>query len=119
MIIFPFCYNYTSFLCVEIIYGFSVAAYILALPILLVDMFGVDVLATTFGLVQLFRGIGCILGPLVCGFLYDKTKSYIPAFVTAGCLFILGGTLTGLVWTMNKKQSKNKKYENNNWSMIT
>ena len=108
-----------SFLCVEIIYGLSVAAYVIVLPILLVDMFGVDVLATTFGLIQLFRGIGCILGPLVCGFLYDKTKSYVSAFVIAGSLFILGGTLTGFVWTLNKKQSKNEKYENNNWSVIT
>ena len=112
MIIFPFCFNYTSFLIVELFYGISVASYIVAMPILLVDMFGVNSLATTFGLLQLFRGIGCSIGPLVCGFLYDKTKSYIASFVTAGLMFICGGVLTGFGWAINRKQSQDKTFTN-------
>ena len=88
------------------------ASYIVAMPILLVDMFGVNSLATTFGLLQLFRGIGCSIGPLVCGFLYDKTKSYIASFVTAGLMFIFGGVLTGIVWVINRKQDPDKTFSN-------
>ena len=104
MIVFPFCLNYTAYLIVEILYGISVATYIVAMPILLVDMFGIDFLATTFGLLQLFRGMGCLIGPMVCGILYDSTKSYVVPFVTAGFMFMIGGVLTGIGWAMIRKQ---------------
>ena len=113
MIAFPFCLNYTSFLVVEILYGISVASYIVAVPTLLVDMFGIDFLATTFGLLQLFRGIGCMIGPIVCGLLYDSTKSYVVPFLTAGFMFVIGGILTGIVWGMKRKQAKSNTDEEN------
>ena len=78
------------------------------MPILLIDMFGIEYLATTFGLLQLFRGIGCMIGPMVCGIMYDSTKSYVAPFVMAGLMFIFGGFLTGLGWGFKMKQSRNK-----------
>ena len=113
MIAFPFCFDYSSYLIVEILYGISVASYIVAMPILLVDMFGIDFLATTFGILQLFRGFGCLIGPMVCGILYDGTKSYIVPFVTAGVMFIIGGILTGLVWAIDRKQLRKNDCKNN------
>ena len=108
VILFPFCNNYTSYLIVEIFYGLSVASYIVAIPTVLVDMFGVKVLATTFGLLQLFRGIGCLIGPIVCGIMYDYLKSYTIPFITAGLIFMLGGGLTGCVWAIKKKKDRSQ-----------
>ena len=84
------------------------------MPILLIDMFGIDYLATTFGLLQLFRGIGCLIGPMVCGIMYDSTKSYIAPFVMAGMMFIFGGFLTGLGWGIKRKHSETKTDDNKN-----
>ena len=111
VILFPFCFNYTTYLVVEIFYGLCVASYIVAIPTLLIDMFGINVLATTFGLLQLFRGLGCLIGPIVCGLMYDHTKSYVTPFVTAGLMFIFGGVLTGFVWTIKRKQLRKPKLE--------
>ena len=113
VILFPFCNNYTSYLIVEIFYGLSVASYIVAIPTVLVDMFGVKVLATTFGLLQLFRGIGCLIGPIVCGIMYDYLKSYTIPFITAGLIFMLGGALTGCVWVIKKKKDRSQCMESN------
>ena len=119
VIAFPFCLSYTTYLIVELCYGFCVASYIVAMPILLIDMFGIEHLATTFGLLQLFRGIGCLVGPMVCGIMYDSTKSYVGPFVMAGLMFIFGGFLTGLGWGIKRKQSKQKTDVPKNVEIVT
>ena len=106
VICMPFCSDYLSFIIVESIYGLSVAAYITMMPIVLVDLFGPEALTTSFGLLQLSRGIGVLVGPAACGALYDYTQTYTSPFILAGSLFVLGGLINCLVHFLNYRNSK-------------
>ncbi len=50
-----------------------------------------------FGYVTLCFGIGQALGPLLAGYLADRTGSLAPAFIGAACVAFLGSALSALV----------------------
>ena len=106
MILMPLCSSYVSFIVVESIYGFSIAAYVTTFPILLVDLFGTERLTTSFGLIQLSRGVGVLLGPFTCGMLFDQTQTYLAPFVLGGSFFIMGGILNCFARYLNSKKVK-------------
>jgi MFS family permease len=65
------------------------------------DLFPSNVLGSVMGLVQMGRGLGIMLGPLIGGLLFDLQGNYVVAFslavalmcVAIGCMW--GASLTG------------------------
>ncbi|XP_071096794.1 monocarboxylate transporter 12-like [Haliotis cracherodii] len=67
-------------------YGFG---YILLTPIY-VELFGVERLATVFGVTLCVGGMSYLIGPTVAGALYDITSSYSAGFHIGGSVSLLG-----------------------------
>lgn len=63
--------------------------YMLFAPIC-VQMLGVDLLAISFGLVQLFIGSGYILAPIIAGFIYDITGTFDVPLMLGGSVITVG-----------------------------
>jgi len=63
---------------------------------LLVDLVGVDHLTNALGILLLFRGVACFVGPLIAGYLFDVTHDYGLTFAFLGGCLIAGGFMLPL-----------------------
>ncbi|GFS08460.1 monocarboxylate transporter [Elysia marginata] len=70
--------------------------YMLFAPIC-VQMLGVDLLAISFGLVQLFIGVGYIISPIIAGYLYDATGTFDVPLMLGGCVITVGALPFGVI----------------------
>lgn len=61
----------------------------------LVDLVGVEKFGNATGIINLFRGIGCSIGPIFGGMLADKT-SIEDTFYFSGVCFVIGSIFTTL-----------------------
>ncbi|KAK8782394.1 hypothetical protein V5799_016265, partial [Amblyomma americanum] len=92
--IMPFCYSYAAAVATCMIFGLIVAAYILLTSIILVELFGLDNLTNSFGLLSLCRGAACMVGPPLAGTLFDMTGSYDVPFFVSGTMLIVSGSMS-------------------------
>ncbi|XP_077563614.1 monocarboxylate transporter 5 isoform X3 [Haemaphysalis longicornis] len=90
----PFCYSYPATVATCMIFGLIVAAYILLTSIILVELFGLDNLTNSFGLLSLCRGAACMVGPPLAGSLFDMTGSYDVPFFVSGTMLIVSGAMS-------------------------
>lgn len=86
-IFLPFCSSVTLFYILGGAYCFFNTPSTILVSIILVDLFGVDSLTSSYGLLTMFRGAGCLLGPPVAGYLIEASGSYLQAFILAGGLY--------------------------------
>ncbi|GBL89478.1 Monocarboxylate transporter 12 [Araneus ventricosus] len=93
----PFCTDYTSIVVDCVLFGLFVSAYICLTSIILVELLGLDKLTNAFGLLSLFRGGSCIIGPPIAGTIYDMTGSYDIPFYIAGVLLIVSALISFMV----------------------
>ncbi|GFX41950.1 monocarboxylate transporter 2 [Trichonephila clavipes] len=73
------------------------SAYICLTSIILVELLGLDKLTNAFGLLSLFRGGSCMLGPPIAGSIYDMTGSYDLPFFIAGVLLVVSAIISFMV----------------------
>lgn len=98
----PFCPSYWTLMLDCILFGFFISSYMSLTSIILVDLLGLDLLSTTFGLVIFFRGISSIIGPPLAGLLYELTNSYTGVFAAAGILILISSFTHALVQRYQK-----------------
>ena len=90
---FLLCQNYISYVGCSVFYGLATSNYASQSSVILVELFGLDGLNGTFGLLALFKGIATVFSAPFGGFLYESTKTYVTSFSTGSVLFILCGIL--------------------------
>jgi dipeptide/tripeptide permease len=74
----------------------------------LTELVGPVKFSNAMGIVNLFRGIACFLGPLVGGFVSDTMKSQISAFYFSAICFSVGLFFSFLASFMSKLCKKQK-----------
>ena len=62
-------------------------------PAMVADLFGMASLGALIGAVQLGNALGGAIGPIIGGFIYDTTKSYVMAFIIGAALFYMAAAL--------------------------
>ncbi|GBN17608.1 hypothetical protein AVEN_141885-1 [Araneus ventricosus] len=75
------------------LYGARSGAYVSLTSVILVDLLGLDKLTNAFGLLLLFEGVACLIGPPITGWLYDFTGSYNPGFHASGVMIAISGLM--------------------------
>jgi MFS transporter, OFA family, oxalate/formate antiporter len=94
-----------------VIYGFSVmlglsfGGFLVAHPSLCVDYFGQRNFSIVYGLLFIGYGLGCFLGPVLGGFIYDVTGNYQFAFYLSSVLAGVGGVAAVLFLSAESKAS--------------
>ena len=62
-----FCSDFASQAIYCAVFGATSGAYIVLMPVVLVDLLGLDRLTNALGLISLFQGIALIIGPPIIG----------------------------------------------------
>ncbi|XP_067661782.1 monocarboxylate transporter 12-like isoform X2 [Haliotis asinina] len=97
-----FAHGFPQLVLYQVIYGVYFGfSYILLTPII-VELFGVDKLATVFGVTLCVGGMSYLIGPTIAGALYDITSSYSAGFYIGGCVSLLGSMLLFLIPILRK-----------------
>ncbi|KAI1278106.1 Monocarboxylate transporter 9 [Halotydeus destructor] len=73
--------------------------------VILVDLLGLEKLTNAFGVLLLFQGTACLIGPPIVGWLYDLTGSYSPGFNFAGASIALSGLMLFFVPVVERRCS--------------
>ena len=103
MVSFLLCQSYISYVLSSVFYGLATAIYVSQSTVILVELFGIDGLNGTFGLLSLFKGIATTFSAPISGLLYDITQNYVASFTSGSVLFILCWLIGFLMQLMNKK----------------
>lgn len=83
--------NYVS-LCITIaFYGMLCGAYVSQKAIIIVDILGAENMASSFGILVLFQGIGSAVGPPLSGFFKDFLGSYDKVFYLGSMMMCVSG----------------------------
>mgnify|MGYP001574225643 FL=1 len=72
------------------VYGFAYGSWIPMFPAIAGDLFGLGALGAIYGVVASSISLGGALGPFIAGYIFDVTKSYNYAFITAVVLLTIG-----------------------------
>ncbi|XP_043267562.1 monocarboxylate transporter 13-like [Venturia canescens] len=93
----PMAVSYTmlSFFCA--LFGLSSGMYIGITTVILADMLGTEKLSSSYGISLFVNGVLQLVGPPLCGFVYEQVGSYKPIFLTLGIILILGTALWAAV----------------------
>ncbi|MBV8772201.1 MAG: MFS transporter [Deltaproteobacteria bacterium] len=76
------------------IYGMSIAAPLMLLPLLTAESLGIKRYGLLSGLAGLAQTFGAMIGPIVAGRIFDLTKSYTLAFELCITVMIIGAAIS-------------------------
>lgn len=75
------------------VYGLCLGSWYLLMPVLLADLFGVDRISSSYGLIRMFQSIGAISVPPLAGFLKDISGTYELCFYCMGVCMVCGSII--------------------------
>jgi OFA family oxalate/formate antiporter-like MFS transporter len=77
-----------------ILLGFGYGGHAPQFPAIIRELFGMKRMGRNIGLQQIFYGSGALLGPLLAGWMFDRTGSYVLPFAIASGVLMLAGWLS-------------------------
>jgi MFS family permease len=87
------------------IFGTCMGVYTCMLPIVLVDLFGVNKLSDTFGAILFCCGVGTAVGTPIAGWLFDYNENYGDSFLFAGLTMTASGLIVfALPWLQRRRR---------------
>ncbi|KAB7498184.1 Monocarboxylate transporter 5 [Armadillidium nasatum] len=88
------------------IFGATSGAYVGLTSVVLVDLLGMEKLTNAFGVLLMFQGIASLIGPPLCGALYDMSGSYDYSFLLAGFMIFISGIMLFLLPCAKRVQAR-------------
>ncbi|XP_075240202.1 monocarboxylate transporter 9-like [Convolutriloba macropyga] len=89
----PLLKSYYLLIAYVIIFGCGIATFVCLRTIILDNIFGIEYLNNSFGIMLLFHGLAAVVGSPVAGMLFDYTGGYTYTFVLAGALLAFSGAI--------------------------
>ncbi|XP_063426022.1 monocarboxylate transporter 12-like [Mytilus trossulus] len=89
------------------VYGTFIGVFVSLNTVILVDLLGSKRLDKALGLLMMFQGFGTLIGPPICGWLYDGTGSYSIPFYFVGGLVIFSGVVLCFIPLYRRNKTKN------------
>ena len=77
-----------------VLLGFGYGGHAPQFPAIIRQLFGMKRMGRNIGLQQIFYGTGALLGPLLAGWMFDRTGSYVLPFGIAAGVLMLAGWLS-------------------------
>ena len=93
VLMYPLCQNYGQVILTSVCFGLAVSGVVSLPSIVLVEIFVLDSLTSSMGLLVLVKGLSMSVGGPMAGSIYDRLQSYDWCFYMAGCLFGMSGLL--------------------------
>ncbi|XP_017798007.1 PREDICTED: monocarboxylate transporter 13-like [Habropoda laboriosa] len=98
-------YTMLSFFCA--LFGLSSGMYIGITTVILADMLGTEKLSSSYGISLFVNGVLQLIGPPICGVVFEEVGTYKPIFLTFGIILILGTALWAVVPLIKRSSKKN------------
>ncbi|XP_012277379.1 monocarboxylate transporter 9 [Orussus abietinus] len=87
------------------IFGLASGIYVGITAVIMADMLGTEKLTSSYGISLFVNGIIQLIGPPICGLVYEQIGSYGPIFSTLGIILVAGGSLWGFMPFIRKRQA--------------
>ncbi|XP_076758306.1 monocarboxylate transporter 12 [Xylocopa sonorina] len=97
-------YTMLSFFCA--LFGLSSGMYIGITTVILADMLGTEKLSSSYGISLFVNGVLQLIGPPICGVVFETVGTYKPIFLTFGIILILGTALWAAVPLIKRSHKK-------------
>ncbi|KYN30645.1 Monocarboxylate transporter 3 [Trachymyrmex septentrionalis] len=97
-------YTMLSFFCG--LFGLSSGMYIGITTVILADMLGTEKLSSSYGISLFVNGVLQLIGPPICGVIFENILSYKPIFLAFGIILILGTALWAVVPLIKRNNKK-------------
>ena len=104
IIIFPLLHTFTEFIILSLMFGITIASLVTLTSIVLVDVLGLEMLTSAFGLLIMFRGLATIMGPPIAGMVHQASGSYTMSFNVAGGFLLVAGLISVLADIVRRRQ---------------
>ncbi|CAG5075336.1 Similar to Slc16a12: Monocarboxylate transporter 12 (Rattus norvegicus), partial [Cotesia congregata] len=86
------------------IFGLASGIYVGVTAVIMADMLGTEKLTSSYGISLFVNGIIQLVGPPICGTIFEHIGSYGPIFSSLGIVLIAGASLWGCVPFIRRRQ---------------
>ncbi|KAH0555482.1 hypothetical protein KQX54_019252 [Cotesia glomerata] len=86
------------------IFGLASGIYVGVTAVIMADMLGTEKLISSYGISLFVNGIIQLVGPPICGMIFEHIGSYGPIFSSLGIVLIAGASLWGCVPFIRRRQ---------------
>lgn len=91
------------------VFGLASGIYVGITAVIMADMLGTEKLTSSYGISLFVNGIIQLVGPPICGIVFEQIGSYGPIFSILGIILVVGASLWGFVPFIRKKQDNLEK----------
>lgn len=87
-------------------FGLASGVYVGVTAVIMADMLGTERLTSSYGISLFVNGILQLIGPPICGVLFEHIKTYGPIFTSLGCVLLFGASLWGFIPLINRRKKQ-------------
>ncbi|KAG7209078.1 hypothetical protein KM043_015231 [Ampulex compressa] len=102
--ILPIATSYTMLAIYCGVFGLASGVYVGITAVIMADMLGTEKLTSSYGISLFVNGIIQLIGPPICGLVFQQIGSYGPIFSVLGIILVVGASLWGFVPFIRKRQ---------------
>lgn len=107
--ILPFSNSYTMLSVYCAFFGLASGIYVGITAVIMADMLGTEKLTSSYGISLFVNGVIQLVGPPICGIVFEQIGSYGPIFSILGIILIFGASLWGIIPFIRKRQESFEK----------
>ncbi|XP_050465978.1 monocarboxylate transporter 14 [Cataglyphis hispanica] len=86
-------------------FGLASGIYVGITAVIMADMLGTEKLTSSYGISLFVNGVIQLVGPPICGIIYEQIGSYGPIFSILGIILVFGASLWGIVPLIRRRQA--------------
>ncbi|XP_029171868.1 monocarboxylate transporter 9 [Nylanderia fulva] len=86
-------------------FGLASGIYVGITAVIMADMLGTEKLTSSYGISLFVNGVIQLVGPPICGIVYEQIGSYGPIFSILGIILVFGASLWGFVPFIRRRQA--------------
>lgn len=86
-------------------FGLASGIYVGITAVIMADMLGTEKLTSSYGISLFVNGVIQLVGPPICGIVYEQIGSYGPIFSILGIILVFGASLWAIVPFIRRRQA--------------
>lgn len=86
-------------------FGLASGIYVGITAVIMADMLGTEKLTSSYGISLFVNGVIQLVGPPICGIVYEQIDSYGPIFSILGIILVFGASLWSIVPFIRRRQA--------------
>uniref|UniRef100_A0A182MCQ7 Major facilitator superfamily (MFS) profile domain-containing protein n=1 Tax=Anopheles culicifacies TaxID=139723 RepID=A0A182MCQ7_9DIPT len=93
------------------LFGLASGTYVGITAVIMADMLGTERLTSSYGISLFVNGILQLIGPPICGVIFERMGLYQPLFTALGFVLLMGSALWGFMPLINRQKRRKAQAE--------